>query len=207
MSLMLLDANPIIAAGGQIAAIILCVFLLISVLLMLAINLGLAFLLSWIREKVNVIKLLRPTVDSVNKSSEAALQGREIETTEENKVARTVASLPGTVHTIDQKVDQISSKVANAAIEFRARTAQAQAIVKTFLAPGTNRQKVIQPESDGIMAVPNAENSKMVEEVKVVKVVEEQVAPAKEQVTPVEDRVTRADSSRPVIKRQHVTAR
>jgi len=200
MRLTLLDANPIIAAGGQIAAIILCIFLLISVLLMLAINLGLAFLLSWIREKVNAIKLLRPTVDSVNKSSEAALLGKEIEATEENKVARTVATLPGSVHNIDQKVDQISGKVANAAIEFRARTAQAQAIVMTFLAPSISREKVIQPESDVRMPVPGVESSKMAEEIKTV---EEQVAPA-------EDRATKAKRSRPVMTvghRQHVSAR
>jgi len=209
---MLLDANPIIAAGGQIAAIILCIFLLISVLLMLAINLGLAFSLSWVREKVNAIKLLRPTVDSVNKSSEAALQGKEIEATEDNKVARTVATLPSSVHSIDQKVEQLSGKVANTAIEFRARTAQAQAIVKTFLAPNTNRQKEIQTASDGRMPVAGVENRMMVEEVKTV---EKQApartpaAPAEDQVTPAEDRVTWAESSRPAMtagRRRHVAA-
>src|SRR5579883_3504953 len=98
MRLTLLDANPIIALGGEIAAIVLCISLLISVLLMLALNVGLAFVFAWIHEKVHVIKLLRPTVDSVNRSSEAALQGREIETAGENKVIHTVASLPGSVH-------------------------------------------------------------------------------------------------------------
>jgi len=187
MRLTLLDANPIIAAGGQIAAIILCIFLLISVILMLAVNLGLAFLLAWIREKANAIKLLRPTVDSVNKSSEAALQGKEIESIEESKVAQTVAALPGSVHNIDQKVNQVSSQVANAAIEFRARTAQAQAIVMTFLAPNAYRQKAIQPESDGRMPVAGVESSKIVEEVKTV---EKQAAPARTPVTPAEDQVT-----------------
>ena len=202
MRLTLLDANPIIAAGGQIAAIILCIFLLISVILMVAINLGLAFLLAWIREKANAIKLLRPTVDSVNKSSEAALQGKEIEAIEESKVARTVAALPGSVHSIDQQVTQISSKVANAAIEFRARTAQAQAIAMTFLAPNAYRQKAMQPESDGRMPVASVESSKMVEEVKTV---EEQVAPAEDQVTPAEDRVTQRPAMR-ARRRQHVAA-
>jgi hypothetical protein len=199
MRLTLLDANPIIATGGQIAAIILCVFLLISVLLMLAINLGLTFLLSWIREKANAIKLLRPTVDSVNKSSEAALQGQQIDTTE-NKIARTAASLPSSVHTIDQKVDQISGKVANTAIEFRARTAQAQAIVKAFLMPSANRQEVLQPNSDDRLPVPGADSSKVIEETKTVE----------EQATPAVDKATRTDSSRPVIRasqRQHVSAR
>lgn len=213
MRLTLLDANPIIAAGGQAAAIILCIFLLISVILMLAINLGLAFVLAWIREKANVIKLLRPTVDSVNKSSEAALQGKEIEAIEESKVAHTVAALPGSVYNIDQTVHQASSKVANAAIEFRARTAQAQAIVMTFLAPNAYRQKEMRPESDGRMPVAGVESSKIAEEVKVV---EKQkaparapVAPAEDEVTPAEDRIKWAESPRPAMtagRRRHVAA-
>jgi hypothetical protein len=213
MRLTLLDANPIIAAGGQVAAIILCIFFLVSVILMLAINLGLAFVLAWIREKANAIKLLRPTVDSVNKSSEAALQGKDIEAIEESKVAHTAAALPGSVHNIDQTVQQVSSKVANAAIEFRARTAQAQAVVMTFLAPNAYRQKEMRPESDGRMPVAGAESSKMVEEVKVV---EKQkaparapVAPAEDEVTPAEDKVTWADSARPAVRagrRRHVAA-
>lgn len=202
MRLTLLDANPIIAAGGQIAAIILCIFLLVSVILMVAINLGLAFLLAWIREKANAIKLLRPTVDSVNKSSEAALQGKEIEAIEESKVARTVATVPGSVYSIDQQVTQISSKVANATIEFRARTAQAQAIVMAFLVPNAYRQKEMQPASDGRIPVAEAESSKMVEEIKTV---EEQVAPAEDQVTPAEDRVTQRPAMR-ARRRQHVAA-
>jgi len=213
MRLMLLDANPIIAAGGQIAAIILCIFFLVTIILMLAVNLGMAFLLSWTREKVNVIKLLRPTVDSVNKSSEAALQGKEVEAIEESKVAHTAAALPGSVHNINQQVNQVSSQVANAAIEFRARTAQAQAIVMTFLAPNAYRQKAMQPESDGRVPVADVERSKMVEEVKKA---EEQVTPARaaaasaeEQTASAEERVSWAESPRPAIptrRRRHVAA-
>ena len=213
MRLTLLDANPIIATGGQIAAIILCIFLLISVVLMLAVNLGLTFLLAWIREKANAIKLLRPTVDSVNKSSEAALQGKEIEAIEESKVAHTVAALPAGVHNIDQQVNQVSSKVANAAIEFRARTAQAQAIAMAFLAPNAYRQKMMQPKNDGRVPTAGVESSKMVEEVKKA---EEQITPARasttpaeEQVTPAEDRTSWAESPRPAMttgRRRHVAA-
>src|SRR5262249_8616407 len=145
--------------------------------------------------------------------SEAALQGKEIEAIEESKVAQTAAALPGSVHTIDQTVHQVSNKVANAAIEFRARTAQAQAIVMTFLAPNAYRQKEMQPESDGRMPVAGAESSKIAEEAKVV---EKQKAPARtpvtpadEQVTPAEDKVTWADSARPAMRagrKRHVAA-
>jgi hypothetical protein len=135
MNLVLLDVNPIIATGGQIAAIIICVFLLVLFVLVLAVNLALGFLLAWVREKVELIKLLRPTVNSVNKSSEAALRGVE-PSAEEKPIIHTVASVPGGAHAMDQKVNQASERVANAVIEFRARTVQAQTIVKAFLLPG-----------------------------------------------------------------------
>jgi uncharacterized membrane protein len=198
MHLILLDANPNIAIGGQIAAIIICIFLLISVILMVAVNLGLAFLLSWIREKTNAIKLLRPTVDSVNKSSKAALEGKQIDASE-NAVVRTVATLPGSVRTIDQKVDQISDKVASATIEFRARTVQVQTIVKTFLMPGASRKAIPQPGNVGKLPVPGTDSSKMVEEVEI----------AEEQIIPVADQATRSDGSKPAStarQRQHVSA-
>jgi hypothetical protein len=207
MRLTLLDANPIIALGGQIAAIVLCISLLISVLLMLALNVGLAFMLAWIRQKANAIKLLRPTVDSVNKSSEAALQGREIETTEGNKLARTAASLPGSVHALDQKVEQVSGKVASAAIELRARAVQAQTIVKTFLAPSTSRQKAVLPESTGSLQAVGLESRKSVEETRAVE--EQQVAPVEKQVTPAADGAIRSSRPKPGIpadQRQHVPA-
>lgn len=137
MFLIMLDANPTIAMLGQIAAIIICVFILIAVLLMVAVNLGLAFGTAWLREKINLIKVLRPTVDSVNKTSEAALQG-QAPRSDENQIVRAVATVPGGVHTVDQKVNQATNKVANAVIEFRARTVQAETVVKTFL--GLHRQ-------------------------------------------------------------------
>jgi hypothetical protein len=117
------------------------------------------------------------------------------------------------VHNINQQVNQVSSKVANAAIEFRARTAQAQAIVMTFLAPNAYKQKAMRPESDGRVPVAGVERSKMVEEVKKV---EEQVTPARpaaasaeEQATAAEDRVSWAESPRPAMptgRRRHVAA-
>lgn len=148
MNLVLLDElsniHAIIAMGGQIAAIVICVFLLILFVVVLAVNLALAFLLAWVREKVELIKLLRPTVNSVNKSSEAALRG-VAPSAEEKPIIHTVAAVPGGAHAADQKVDQISGRVASAVIEFRARTVQAQTIVKAFLLPGLVYRQRIRP--------------------------------------------------------------
>jgi hypothetical protein len=147
MFLQLLDVNSALAMGGQIAAIIICAFLLIMVLLLFAVNLGLAFGLTWVREKVEVIKKLRPVVDSVNTSTEAALNGVPVEENE-NKVVRAVASVPGGVHAANQKVEQITRKVADGVIEFRARTVQVQTVIKAFLRPAQFYPQRIQSESE-----------------------------------------------------------
>ena len=147
MSFVLLDElsniQALIAMGGQIAAIIICASLLILFVLVLAVNLALGFLFAWVREKIELIKLLRPTVDSVNKSSEAALRG-VAPSAEENPIIHTIATLPGGVHAVDQKVVQASERVAGAVIEFRARTVQVQTVVKAFLLPGLMRKQRIQ---------------------------------------------------------------
>lgn len=40
------------------------------------------------------------------------------------------------MHTLDQRVERVTDRVAKAAIEVRARTVHIQTIVKTFLLPG-----------------------------------------------------------------------
>jgi hypothetical protein len=105
--------------------------ILIGVVLRLALMLG----ASWVREKAELIKLLRPTVDSVNTTTEAALHGA-VPADQRNKVISAVAEMPVYARTLDQKVDQGSEKVADAVIEFRARTEMAKAMLKTFFLPG-----------------------------------------------------------------------
>ena len=95
------------------------------------------FGLAWVREKTELIKRLRPTVESVNHTTEAAVWGDQYALVDQqNKVIRTVAEVPARAHTIEMKIDQGSDRVAGAVIEFRARTQMAKAIVKTFFLPG-----------------------------------------------------------------------
>ncbi len=135
-----LATTPLLEVPGLIAAIIICLFLLVFVLLALAFNAGLLFGMSWVREKVNFVKMLRPTVESVNKTSEAAIRGVP-PNENESSVAKAVARVPSTMHTVDRKVDEGSDKVADAVIEFRARTVQVQTVLKAFFLPGLLRQK------------------------------------------------------------------
>lgn len=139
---MVLAVNPTLAAWGQLAAIVICFYILVFVLIAVAFNVGMSFGLAWVREKVELLKLLRPYVDSVNKTSEAAVQGvPPVEN--ENKIVQTVAEVPVRVHTIDKQVDQGTERVAKAVIEFRARTVQAQTIVKAFFLPGLSKRRTV----------------------------------------------------------------
>ncbi len=135
-----LAVNALLQNIGLIAAFIICLFILISVIVFLVINLVLAFALSWVREKVNVIKMLRPTVDSVNKASEAAARG--IAPAEDSSlVVKTAARVPTQMHKIDSTVDHTTERVAKAVIEFRARTVQAKTMFKTFFVPGLDQER------------------------------------------------------------------
>ncbi len=91
--LVLLDVNPVLAGFGQLAAIIICLFSVIFILITVAFNLALALGTGWLREKANLIKMLRPTVDSVNKTSEAAMQG-QAPPQDGDAIARNIAKVP-----------------------------------------------------------------------------------------------------------------
>jgi flagellar basal body-associated protein FliL len=125
---------PFLGVAGPIAVIIICLYIIIYLVLALAISAVAALGAYWVRKQSGVIKQLRPTVESVNKATEAIQKGippAEIG----NPIIRTVAKGPARVHTIDQQVSQASDRVVNAAIEFRARTLQIQIVIKSFLKP------------------------------------------------------------------------
>jgi hypothetical protein len=132
--------SPILSTAGQIAAIVICLFIFIYVLLAVAINLGLAFIGGLMNEKIKVIKVLRPYVDSVNETTEAAERGVK-PSPQANPVARTVANVPLTMQKVDQKVDQVSDKVANVVIEARARANQVGAVARAIFLPGLVRRE------------------------------------------------------------------
>jgi hypothetical protein len=124
----------------------------LSVIIGLAVALGLMLGLAWVREKVELIKRLRPTVDSVNKTSEAAIKGAlPPPGSNDNKIVRTVAEVPMYAHTVEEKVDEGSDRVTNAVIEFRARTEMAKTLLKAFFLPSLThrRQRVLQEEGVG----------------------------------------------------------
>jgi hypothetical protein len=143
---LILAVNPVIATLGQISAVIILLFVFVFVIIAVAFNLAMALGLGWVREKAELIKLLRPNVDSVNKVSEAALHGTP-PASSENSIIKAVAQVPMQVEAADKKVEQVTDTVADKVIEFRARTVQVQAIVKTFFAPREKPLALSRPEA------------------------------------------------------------
>lgn len=143
------SSDPL-AAWGQAAAIVLLIELFFFILIGLALAFGLAFGLTWIHEKAQLLKKLRPFVDSMNITSEASLQHEPPPTTApSNKIVRSVAQVPGQLTKVDEKIQQGNDKVAHAVIEFHGRTEMAKTVLKNIFLPGLNKStqksKILEP--------------------------------------------------------------
>ncbi|MBV9690815.1 MAG: hypothetical protein JO202_14040 [Ktedonobacteraceae bacterium] len=126
--------NPTLAVLGQIAAIIICIYIVIFAVIALVFNIVLAFGLAWVGEKAALLTTLRSTIDSVNKTTEAAIQGRPV-SVNENSLVSTIAQGPARIYALDKGVDRGARRVVGTLIEFSARTAQIQGIIKALVEP------------------------------------------------------------------------
>ena len=139
--------GDLLAILGQASAFILLIYMTVFILIGLALALVLMLALIWVRDKAELIKRLRPTVDSVNTTTEAAVHGA-LPAQGGIKVIHAVAEIPVYAHTVDQKVEQGTEKVADAVIEFRARTEMAKTMLKAFFLPSVKpREKTVLEEA------------------------------------------------------------
>jgi len=144
-------ASDPLSVLGQIAALILLIYLFVFILIGLALALVLLVGMTWVREKVSYIKKIRPTVNSVNKTTQSAIDGTLPEAgDDENKIVRTAAEVPAYAHKVETKVEQGSERVASAVIEFRARTMMAKGMLKAFFLPGLMHRQQSQLEQEGV---------------------------------------------------------
>ena len=142
-------ASDILAPLGQAAAFIIALYLFISVILGLALAAGLLFGFAWIREKSELLRKLRPQILELNKAAIAARRGDPLPRgIAENKIVSAVVQVPKVVDNVasgaskvEQKVEQGSDRVAQAVIEFHARTAQVKGMAKAFFLPGLTRRR------------------------------------------------------------------
>ncbi len=151
--LVLADIHDVLAIGGQIAAIVIGLYALVFILLTVVFGFTMDVLFTWVSEKAKLVKMLRPTVDSVNKTTEAMVNGTPIPANE-NRIVELVAQGPSQVHKLDQRVDQVTDRVANAVIEFRARTIQVQTVAKALFTPNVLRRELAEHDGAGSSNVP-----------------------------------------------------
>src|SRR2546429_320156 len=139
-----------LAPWGQAAAIILAIYTFINILVGLAFAAALMFGFAWIRQKAELIKKLRPMVDSVNKAIEAPESAAPLQEPQHKlvqvvhkvqslEIPQKIEGVDHQVHAVEQKIDQGADRVAEAVIELRARTAMAKTIVKAFFLPGLTK--------------------------------------------------------------------
>lgn len=141
-------ASDGLAPWGQASAIILALYLFLSILVGLVLVAVLMFGFAWIREKAELLRQLRPQIVQLNQAAHAAKQGDPLPPrVADNKVVSAIAKVPRMADNVaartsqlEQNVDRGSAHVANAVIEFYARTAMVKGMAKAFFLPGLTRR-------------------------------------------------------------------
>ena len=138
-------ASDPLAPFGQAGAIILAIYMFVWFVIALALSAALMFAFAWVRQKSEVLKKLRPMVDKVNTTTRSAMSGTlsaaQPDDKQMDKIVRTLAVVPESVHEVDKKVEATSDRVARAVIEFRARTMMVKGMAKAFFLPGLTRKE------------------------------------------------------------------
>lgn len=144
--------SDVLAPWGQVAAIILALYLFINIIIGLAFALATMFGLAWIREKVGLINKLRPILDSMNSAIEDpdsavpahGVQQKLVEAVHAVQKVDLPQKIEGAskqAQSIEHKVEQGTERVNEVVIEFRARTVMVQSMLKAFFLPGLAHQK------------------------------------------------------------------
>jgi hypothetical protein len=142
-------ATGLLPSLGQLAAIILLIFLFVSTLVSLLLVAVLTFGFAWLREKTELLKKLRPHVNQLNRALEASQRDEPLpQEVADNKVVGAIAripriaeALPGRANAVEARVDQGSERVAAAVIEVHARVSMVKGIARAFFVPQTLRPR------------------------------------------------------------------
>lgn len=138
---------------GYAAAIILLIFMLVNILIGLALAVGLMFATAWVGDKAELLKKLRPTIRGVNQAlrNPESVKGESaqglvkvIHSIQTAAIPQRIEGVEHGVQSVEQKVNEGADRVAGALIEFRARTAQVQGVLKAFFLPGLTRRSPYQ---------------------------------------------------------------
>jgi hypothetical protein len=144
----LLDSGGL-APWGQTAAVILGIYLFVSILLGLIVVGALMFTFAYLRDKVELLAKLRPLINEFNQAFKAAQKGEPLpQDVPENRiiqvaaqVPKMAANLPERTVIIEQRVEQGSDRVAKTVIEVRARTEMVKTMARAFFLPGLKHSR------------------------------------------------------------------
>lgn len=142
-----------LAPVGQVAAIILVLYLFVSSLIGLVLMAVLLFTLAWLREKVEYLKRLQPAITRMNRALIAGQKGEPLPSDLADhqllqvitQIPKVTATFPERASAVEQKVEQGSDRVVQAVIEFRARTEMVKGMAKAFFLPGLTRSRLRTP--------------------------------------------------------------
>jgi hypothetical protein len=140
-----------LAPWGQAAAIILGIYIFVSIILGLVVATALMFALSWLRNKVELVNKLRPFLNELNSGLHAGQKGDPLPQDVADKkiiqvmsqVPRVAAGLPARANAIEQKVENGSDRVAKTVIEVRARTEMVKGMARALFLPGLKPSRSI----------------------------------------------------------------
>lgn len=138
-----------LAPWGQAAAIVLALYLFVSILLSLVLAGVLMFGFAWVREKAELVKKLRPVLNRFNEVLAASQHGDPLPPEiASNKIVSAVVQVPrmtaglsDRAGTIEEKVEQSSERVAQAVIEFHARAEMVKGMARAFFLPGLKKSR------------------------------------------------------------------
>lgn len=148
-----------LAPWGQAAALVLLLYVFVSIIIGVVLTAVLMFLFAWVREKAELVKKLHPALDQVNEALVAAQRGEPVpDAVAENKLVQIVTKVPkvansalSTTTSIEQKVDTGSARVADAVIEFRARTEMVKTMARAFFLPGLTKPRRLAAEQQVVL--------------------------------------------------------
>lgn len=165
MNVVIADVEPWIEIGGQIAAIVICVFIFVFVLITLVFHLAMSFGLGWLREKARLVAKLRVPLVHLLEQKRIVQSGGELGE-DESSLVKIATTVPIQTRKVEQKVDVTTRKVASSAIEVRARVEQAKAVFKGIFLPGLVRRERLEKEQkqeQKAQSAPSPEPARLVE--------------------------------------------
>ncbi len=151
---MLVLSSDVLAPWGQAAALILAIYIFVNILVGLALTAAFLFLFAWLRGKVELIKKVRPAVNTLNMAMDhpesahptGKVEERVVQAVEKVQAIDVQHRLVDVQHQVEatgEKIDQGVERVANVMIEIRARTAMVKGMTKAFFLPGLMKRPAV----------------------------------------------------------------